>query len=85
MELYLKREMALQAFQCDIQSGTEKRAFGHEKSGRFQEQKPGILMGNSGLEKRHFLKAKIVAFLEPPSRQNNHESRSTKQQKTRGT
>ena len=37
------------------QSGVEKRPFGRQKSGRFQEQKPTILRGNSNLEKRYFL------------------------------
>ena len=59
----------------------EKRAFGRQKSGRFQEQKPTNLLGNSDLEKRNFLTAKFVAFVEPPSRQNSHEYRSTKQGK----
>ena len=62
----------------------EKRPFGRQKSDRFQEQKPMILLGNSDLEKRNFLTAKFVAFVEPPSRQNSHESRSTKEQKKRG-
>ena len=61
------------------QSGMEKRPFGRQKSGRFQEQKPKILMGNSDFEERNFLTAKFVAFVEPPSRQTNHESRSTKE------
>ncbi len=43
-------------------------------------------MGNSDLGKRNFLMTKFVAFVEPPSRQNiNHEPRSTKEQKKRGT
>ena len=62
----------------------EKRPFGRQKSGRFQEQKPTILIGNSDFEKRNFLTAKFVAFVEPPSRQNSNESRSTKEQKKRG-
>ncbi len=62
----------------------EKQLFGQEKSVRFEEQKRAISMGNSDLEKRHFLTAKSVAFVEPPSRQNNHESRSTKGKKKRG-
>ena len=45
------------------QSGMEKRSFGRQKSGRFQEQKPTILKGNSDLEKRNFLMAKFVAFV----------------------
>ncbi len=61
----------------------EKRPFGQQKSDQFEEQKPAILMGNSDLEKRHFLTAKFVAFVEPQSRQNSHESRSTKEQKKR--
>ncbi len=36
-------------------------------------------MGNSDLEKRNFLRAKFVAFVGPPNRQNNHESHSTKE------
>ncbi len=36
-------------------------------------------MGNSDLGKRNFLTAKFVAFVEPPSRQNSHESRSLKE------
>ena len=63
----------------------EKQPFGQQKSGRFEEQKAVILMGNSDLEKRHFLTTKFVAFVElPPSRQKNNESRSTKEQKKRG-
>ncbi len=62
----------------------EKRAFGQQKSDRFQDQKPTSLMGNSDLEKRHFLTPKFVAFVEPLSRQNSNESRSTKEQKKRG-
>ncbi len=63
----------------------EKRPFGRQKSGRFEEQKPTILMGNSDLEKRNFLTAKFVVFVEPPSRQNSHEkSRSTKERKKGG-
>jgi len=62
----------------------EKLPFGQQKSDRFQEQKAVILMGNSDLEKRHFLTTKFVAFVEPPSRQNGHESRTTKEQKKRG-
>ena len=57
----------------------EKRPFGRQKSGRFQEQKPTILMENSDLEKRNFLTAKFLAFVDPPSRQNSHEARSTKE------
>ena len=41
-------------------------------------------MGNADIQKRHFLTAKFVAFVEPPSRQNSQESRSTKEQKKRG-
>ena len=62
----------------------EKRSFGQQKSDRFQEQKPAILMGNTDLENHDFLAAKFVASVEPPSRQNSHESRSTKEQKKRG-
>ncbi len=56
----------------------EKRSFGRQKNGRFQEQKPTILIGNTDLEKRNFLAAKFVAFVEPPSRQKGNETRSTK-------
>ena len=62
----------------------EKRPFGQQKSGRFQEQKPTILMGNLDIEKRNFLTAKFVAFVEPPSRQNSHELLSTKEGKKGG-
>jgi hypothetical protein len=62
----------------------EKRGFGQQKSCRFREQKPEILMGNSDLEKHHFLTPKFVAFVEPPSRQNGNESSSAKEQKKRG-
>ncbi len=62
----------------------EKRPFGQQKNERFEEQKAVILMGNSDLEKRHFLTTKFVAFVEPPNRQNSFESRSTKEQKKRG-
>ncbi len=60
------------------QSGVEKRPFGRQKTPRFQEQKPTILMVISDIEKRNFLTVKYVAFVEPPSRQNSHEPRSTK-------
>ena len=66
------------------QSGMEKRPVGQQKSDRFEEQKAVILMGNSDLEKRHFLTTKFVAFVEPPSRQNSHESRSTKEGRKEG-
>ncbi len=66
------------------QSGMEKRPFGQQKNTRFQEQKPVILMGNSDLEKRDFLTAKFIAFVEPQSRQNSHESSNTKEQKKGG-
>ncbi len=62
----------------------EKRQFGQQKSDRFREQKPAVLMGNSDLENRHFLTAKFVVFVEPPRRQNGHEARTTKEQKKRG-
>ena len=62
----------------------QKRPFGQQKSGRSQEQKPATLLENSDLEKRHFLTVKFVSFVEPPSRENSNESRSTKEQKERG-
>ncbi len=66
------------------QSGMEKRPFGEQKSDRFQEQTPVILMGHADLEKRHFLTGNFVAFVEPPSRQIRQECRNTKEQKKRG-
>jgi hypothetical protein len=45
----------------------EERPFGQQKTARFREQKPAVLMGNSDLEKHHFLTAKFVAFVEPLS------------------
>ncbi len=62
----------------------EKLPFGQQKKGRFQEQKPAILMQNSDLEKHHFLTVKFVAFAAPPSRQNSNEFRITKEKKKRG-
>ena len=67
------------------QSGMEKRAFGQQKSDRFQEQKPMILMGNSDLEKRNFLTAKFVAFVEPPSPVKiTHQSRQPQRERRKG-
>ncbi len=66
------------------QSGMEKRPFGRQKSGRFQEQTPTILNGNSDLEKRNFLTAKFVAVVEPQSRQNSSESSNTTERKKGG-